>query len=364
VFEGEEKEVLMKPLEAKKNDVVVRMQGEEMDILEELKKGNSSVQSDQKKRNRSRRQMKKKEMSVKEVLRKEVKERQISKKSPREATTTELTKKEEQKRLQEEQTEAKKKELPGKRKEDRLLLIRAGDIETNPGPTKEKNKSCADCGGDIRNGNEYLTCTQCDCNFHKKKTCSDVTKHAMKTLDRTEWRCKECHRENGEEESRNCRECSGAIKRGNLYLECTQCNDVMHKKFECSYLKRSQEEKSNPARWRCLRCTDPARYEKTKERKKGRDPTTGKGGKYSICHGLIRTTNPFMTCSHCKKLTHVKEDCSGETVEGRKRVNKETWKCLTCVQEEEERKKRQEEEHKAPEKVEYVLKEDLTRKRI
>ncbi len=62
-----------------------------------------------------------------------------------------------------------------------LLLLRAGDIETNPGP------HCYACGNPVRHGTSPLRCSSTNCSTvsHKQFTCSGL--HRSNLLKR--WQC-------------------------------------------------------------------------------------------------------------------------------------------------------------------------------
>ena len=67
----------------------------------------------------------------------------------------------------------------------RLLLIRAGDIETNPGP------ACHACNKTLRPSQAFLTCSNpnCDTASHKLECCSGIKRAALQT---DTWLCIDC----------------------------------------------------------------------------------------------------------------------------------------------------------------------------
>ena len=64
-----------------------------------------------------------------------------------------------------------------------MLLLRAGDVEQNPGPT------CKACNIAIAAGKPYLSCFSCDARSHKGEKCSGLsrTRQALGI-----WKCKSC----------------------------------------------------------------------------------------------------------------------------------------------------------------------------
>ena len=69
----------------------------------------------------------------------------------------------------------------------RSLLIRAGDVESNPGPSDRVR--CKPCGRNIRVNQVHLTCTGCGAASHKQESCSGVKRAALAS---SSWRCCEC----------------------------------------------------------------------------------------------------------------------------------------------------------------------------
>ena len=65
----------------------------------------------------------------------------------------------------------------------RMLLLRAGDVEQNPGPT------CKACNIAIAAGKPYLSCASCDAISHKGEKCSGLSR-TRQALDI--WNCKSC----------------------------------------------------------------------------------------------------------------------------------------------------------------------------
>ena len=59
----------------------------------------------------------------------------------------------------------------GSRPDDRLELVKAGDVEVNPGPDEEETR-CYEC--DKKLSRNYLTCSRCSTTSHKHEACSGL----------------------------------------------------------------------------------------------------------------------------------------------------------------------------------------------
>ena len=123
----------------------------------------------------------------------------------------------------------------------RKILLKAGDIERNPGPVK----SCDSCSIKITKG-EPLKCSQADYN----KVCHVITKcSGVRRTKNPLWFCK-AHQNNSNttaEESLICSSCNNQIKRGSTPLKCAACEAVCHTITKCSGIRRRTE---NPV-WLC-----------------------------------------------------------------------------------------------------------------
>ena len=260
----------------------------------------------------------------------------------------------------------------------RHLLVRSGDIEVNPGPTEEEEKKkCGECKKTIRKGPGLLECCQCGVISHKQKKCSGSTKHELEKMNTTQWKCTQCKqgddiREDGnadQEEEANqqaakeppanehCRECNGYIKRGDNHLECVRCQKPCHKKSDCSGMSRDRIRLMKKDTWVCKECKDPETYAIQAARKSG----AGRKAKCFICKKLIRSNDRRMECSTCKKETHIKETCSGETRKAIESIKMENWKCPRCIDVEKERLKRNNRKDNPDSSVQFVSSGTTTR---
>ena len=161
-----------------------------------------------------------------------------------------------------------------------LLLIRSGDIETNPGPD-----SCKDCGRNFTPTSVPVTCMECQGKFCK------TTRGSQKTtcIGLTRWK-----QERALEANRpiTCRLCKGESPR-----KAHPFNEGV-----------------TPGR-----CAMPSCKTKMK----------------------IRKGDDFMLCSKCFKQFHItKRECCGLYQKEAKSIDRSKWECLLCRAEEEEMERR------------------------
>ena len=132
---------------------------------------------------------------------------------------------------------------------------------------------------------------------------------------------------------------------GKHMLKCAGCGDSVHKKEECSKIKRNRRERINLDKWNCMKCANPERYlrEQEKEKRRMEETETKEKKKCNICRKAIRANKndqACLRCTRCKKDVHLKQECSGETREATKKLDREKWICITCTEIEEEQGKR------------------------
>ena len=179
----------------------------------------------------------------------------------------------------------------------RLLILLAGDIESNPGPATQ-SRSCNSCKKVIRKppanrptSSQPLQCKQVDCDnvCHRIKTCSGISRYSSKPR----WLCKlhnpatqsTAHHHPSPSDpavspttppattalpplpstpqKQQCYRCKKTIRRGFIPILCGQCKKPFHAK--CTKLTReaAAQAKANPGAWTCKRCVtlaapDPA----------------------------------------------------------------------------------------------------------
>ena len=169
------------------------------------------------------------------------------------------------------------------------LLMRSGDIESNPGPPssptahtqpgrrrsgrptpparRSPHKLCDSCGGAIYNHHKPLSCNQPNCpeQTHKLCTASSISKYARNPV----WTCRvhrgEPPRDNSQPCSApcdtaklRCLACNNTLSKptaGTTHLRCIECGKCCHKKQECCKMTRD-EKTARAANWTCWKCQD------------------------------------------------------------------------------------------------------------
>ena len=126
--------------------------------------------------------------------------------------------------------------------------------------TTGSNK-CGICKKTIRSGPEgnsnLLRCSQCQNNIHKKEECSRVKKGRIKLTDMRTWACKNCTDPGREHTAKQkCNTCRQFFREGNDKFVCVRCKKGVHKKIECSRLTRDAEKTLDKATWVCPKCMD------------------------------------------------------------------------------------------------------------
>ena len=157
-------------------------------------------------------------------------------------------------------------------------LLKAGDIERNPGPMNPDRCGNTTCTTPFRRGSNPIECNQCHKKFHRK--CTGETRWAIDkiTKEKKTWTCKECRNrdrtpdnndtiteptENAQEPDEATQEpaeepglciCLGPIRKGSDYLSCTSCKQHFHKQLKCSKMTRKQIDDLDRKTWTCLKC--------------------------------------------------------------------------------------------------------------
>ena len=125
-----------------------------------------------------------------------------------------------------------------------ILLIRAGDVELNPGPG---GNECYKCHKSLKKRKDELIaaiCITCGNKSHKGPECTGVKKGK---LNEATWKCQICA---PPPPVKTCRECKQEERQGQKFLECTLCNETVHNKDECSMMKRSARDKIPKDKWK------------------------------------------------------------------------------------------------------------------
>ena len=151
----------------------------------------------------------------------------------------------------------------------RQLLLRAGDVEPNPGPR------CGECQLECRRGYQPLSCRSCGVQVHKR--CTGLSRYgADKAAEDGSWRCNRCMRimeqerreaRLEEEEERTggqeatgrvdqhqgqleCKRCKGRFRAGCQPVVCERCGGRVHKK--CLGTSRYRADVvARTGRWQC-----------------------------------------------------------------------------------------------------------------
>ena len=153
-----------------------------------------------------------------------------------------------------------------------IILLRAGDVELNPGPT------CAGCQRALARGLNPLVCLECGDRYHLK--CSGLTKHmGVKKRGEDSWKCRRCEgsveqeervqvrlAEDGEEEKREekevekpgeekCGRCKRRLREAKVIPRCRECRRRFH--VTCAEVTRAElEGEVSEGRWRCGGCSE------------------------------------------------------------------------------------------------------------
>ena len=119
-----------------------------------------------------------------------------------------------------------------------ILIILAGDIETNPGPRSR----CSLC----KVSDKVIKCTDCGKRFHAK--CSNLGADDLLTIEtgNSDWYCTNC--------KADCGLCSGAVLSVHKAVQCDGCEMWIHN--ECSFTTEAEYENvlKSCCAWICPKC--------------------------------------------------------------------------------------------------------------
>ena len=151
----------------------------------------------------------------------------------------------------------------------RMLLLRAGDIESNPGPR------CDACSKELRQNQSHLFCSECPNTCHKQEKCSGLLRAAQV---RAVWKCSSCIQgspivrqpspnvitlvgqvvgdrveSSSNVHHRRCLLCSKVTRKSLRPLICVSCLRECHK--SCSKLSRDEQDLYiRTSSWKCDFC--------------------------------------------------------------------------------------------------------------
>ena len=198
----------------------------------------------------------------------------------------------------------------------RLLLLRAGDVERNPGP-----EICYICQKTLQRNHFKCEESGCVAKSHKKRTCSELRK------GQTGWRCRE-HRVVVVVET--CDHCRKEIPSKASRRVCcvADCEKICHRGQKCSKIGRYG--KSTTQVWKC--------------REHRGEPSSPDGPRNAgvarsakrRCEGCKKTINcniDPINCAHCEKPYH--GTCSKLTIAMKDLIREDPvanmWTCHKCV---------------------------------
>ena len=241
----------------------------------------------------------------------------------------------------------------------RLLLIKAGDIEQNPGPNQ-----CNWCNKAIRTGQEFLTCKECRNTYHKQKKCAQIPRNLRLQQDFQCGRCRgmrpemeedreDTRGEEGIEGPKSCNQCKKNIRRNINPVICNQCKNYYH--MSCTEIERKKQRNTDWKSWKCLQCgnvgakrnEDVVEQEERKKRcyvckKMGMNIKIKCRGCnryiHKSCTGLSRVEadrieerNSYI-CNECKNQPRRREDAGDSQKAGKDSKEKTKRRKLTILQ--------------------------------
>ena len=123
-----------------------------------------------------------------------------------------------------------------------ILIILAGDIETNPGPRSR----CSLCKKYCKMSDKVIECTDCEKRFHAK--CSNLGADDLLKIEtgNSDWYCTNC--------KADCGLCSGAVLSVHKAVQCDGCEMWIHN--ECSFITEAEYENvlKSGCTWICPKC--------------------------------------------------------------------------------------------------------------
>ena len=157
----------------------------------------------------------------------------------------------------------------------RLLLLRAGDVEMNPGPAG--GEACWRCSIRIKAGDPFLRCVSgCERVSHCQEGCSGLkrTRQQRVRQGHEHWRCPECSGgtpvptaplnvqtsqpgQSGsvDRDGRQCLTCHGTLDTRAVAVRCGCCGREVHRRTECSGMTaRELEWWARSGQWNCRDC--------------------------------------------------------------------------------------------------------------
>ena len=229
----------------------------------------------------------------------------------------------------------------------RSILLQAGDIEVNPGPTPPNTKCTGtDCGTSIRTTDRHVRCGGCDGYFHLTCTKLPRSKYNKAADNPGTWLCPPCtnpstHAATSETAQlpklprtpagTKCTGCRGPIRTTDHHIRCGECHGAFHK--GCSRLQSRTAENdavTNVGSWTCYGCESncPQHQGNPLQSVAKTAPATT----CSECPVPIRITSRFVPCGSCDRTFHLK--CIGTKSRAEQEAAADTpgsWTCRHCL---------------------------------
>ena len=219
-----------------------------------------------------------------------------------------------------------------------LLLIQAGDIETNPGPQDEYEDTCGKCEKKFRKGSTPLECNFCHKLYHPT-SCSGESRSSIEKLKSEgadEWNCMSCRTadtDTNQEPETLCGKCQKKFRKA-LPVKCVKCLQSFHK-TSCTDESREviDEIVKKKKHWTCKACRGITREEDTPQPQLPPEQETINEEPTNCGECGARFTGKItpMKCSTCSNSFH-KTTCTGETRWRIEKMIKEKtpWSCKGC----------------------------------
>ena len=191
----------------------------------------------------------------------------------------------------------------------RQLLLRAGDVEANPGPAAAKCNWCKD-----PIAMKHLSCNKCRAKFHMRRMCSGLTRPAAQEAYANDTlTCVKCE----EKDWVKCASCDKGLRKTHPGIKCSMCSQTFH--YQCGDVPRAlRNREAIRESWSCTPCLTATPVEETAFTFE-EEPLAK--AKCDCCKATIKTGGPRNTCQECKSsVAHLK--CSGG--------KSNQWKCCAC----------------------------------
>ena len=199
----------------------------------------------------------------------------------------------------------------------RSFLLRAGDVEVNPGPV------CRGCTKTIRRGITPITCSSCSQPYHR--TCSGLNRNKKRTQG---FICRPCAglatstttTTQAMGTNKQCCVCYTKIRLNSIGIRCHSCGGISHRK--CVNVSRH----SPHVDWCCHVCNHNIPTFSTTYCY----PNNNKDLVCPACRGRLANYKAPLECSECKRRFHLK--CAPQTRPALEHLRStHSWTCQTCL---------------------------------